>query len=137
MKLLLLSAMVAVAAASSPPPADCQCDLALAHEEPPVVIYQLPGDWYGDCGEHLHHDCLNECHVRRDELESVGAWEADIGDGATVGELGCAAIGRDELTGVHSVLLGALCGERLTEEGQGLREPLCCQDGAPIHCQAP
>ena len=135
MLLLTFAALVAAAAATSPAPTpDCHCELALSHQRPPLVIYELPGAWYGGCEIWLEFDCLQECQVRRDELESVGAWEADIGDGTTVGQVACATLGRDEPHGIHSVLVGALCGLPLSEEGPGLREPLCCLDGAAVQC---
>ncbi|KAF0295038.1 hypothetical protein FJT64_007376 [Amphibalanus amphitrite] len=134
MHLIVFAAAVAAAAAASTPAPDCHCDLALAHERPPLVIYELPGEWYGGCEPFLEIDCLQECTVRRDELESVGAWEADIGDGTTVGQVACATLGRDEPHGIHSVLAGALCGLPLASEGVGLREPLCCLDGNAVQC---
>ncbi|KAF0297016.1 hypothetical protein FJT64_005563 [Amphibalanus amphitrite] len=129
----------AEAAMTTEGPNECACEIVAPEVEDYVVLYSFSSIWEESCDNTGEELCRKQCRDDSNALEENGGWMAPAseGDDMTIGDVACENLGRDETLGIESQLYSSVCDLPYHEEGHGIRDLLCCEDGLQVECLGP
>ncbi|KAF0298656.1 hypothetical protein FJT64_004026 [Amphibalanus amphitrite] len=136
---VLLSLLALVASQTTEGPNECACEIVAPEVEDYIVLYSFSSVWEGSCDKIGEELCRKQCRDDSNALEENGGWMAPAseGDNMTIGDVACENLGRDETLGIESQLYSSVCDLPYHEEGHGIRDLLCCEDGLQVECLGP
>jgi len=137
---VVLSLLALAASQTSDAPNECACEIGTPNiNKEFTVLYSFSSVWEGSCDHTGEELCRKQCRDSSNALEEDGGWMvlAPEGDNMTIGDVACENLGRDETLGIESQLYSSVCDLPYHEEGHGIRDLLCCEDGLQVECLGP